>query len=188
MQPEFTESGTTHPDCSLVTGDPAQVYEVRFGEAEVGDVSMTITALDGSQPTIEEVVGGTFESPSLADLDRDGTEELLVPLFTGAQNTAYAVWARPAAAAPFVRAGDVSGLGFGLTTDGYIVVSGHASAVASYADLFLLRSGVLVPIASLELDAEQDTCTFTQTTGLGEIGLDEATARDRFCADAAIAG
>ena len=82
----------------------------------------------------------------------------------------------------------MSGLGFGITADGYIVVSGHASAVASYADLYLLRDGVLVPIAFLELDAEQDTCTLTQTTGLGEIGLDEATARDRFCADPAIVG
>lgn len=193
VEPIATATGWDHLDCQFVPGgDPPSTFTVRYGDTDpaTGRTPLTIEVNPGvGGPTvpIDELIGATFEAPHLDDLDANGDPELLVPLETGNVNTTYAVWVRPRSGAfDLMRAGEVSAFDFAVSQDGYIVALSRGSAAVYSASFLRLVDGELVAIATAESALDVGTCTLIDDGGLAAIGLDVASASERFCNDPAV--
>lgn len=171
---------------------------MHYGETKEGadgrQTPVSIAILGGpSAQVILEQMSDTFSAPSLADIDGDGAQELLVPLETGNVNTEWSVWT-PAQGGKFVAAGQISGVETKLTKDGLIAVPARSSA-ASWSIAFLkMEGGKLTPVATAEVEARpsskagaplKTTCKLTDDGGLSALGLKLDAATRKFCAEPA---
>jgi hypothetical protein len=192
VEPTSTATGWDHPDCEIAAGgDPAATAVVRYGETDpaTGETPITIDvgSVAGVPPfRIVESIGATFGAPRWQDLDADGSPELLVPLITGNVNTDYAVWASPEPGVDLQRAGEVGAVDFAISQDGYIVARGRSGATTVFAAFLRLFGADLLRIATVESALDSGTCSLVDDGGLAAIGLDAATARERFCDDPAL--
>lgn len=101
--------------------------------AEHGQDHWRILVLEGGMESQRIEVQSDLPEvrPRLADADGDGAPDLWVPVIGGNANTAWEVWLMRPAEARFVRAGEVSGLGFSRDRGGMLVALGRNGCCAS---------------------------------------------------------
>ncbi len=190
--------GTSHPDCRLVpAGAGAATYTARFIAAK-GDappkLTLDVVAASGETvQTVEETLGATFGSPYLADIDRDGREDVVVSMETG--NTAT-VWSILLAAADgqLSSVGEVSGDHITWSDRGYVVVPGRASSDLWSVAFLEIAEGKLVPVvtafasAKMASDGGVDSidCSLTDDGALAAAGQTVEQAQPDFCLEEAV--
>ncbi len=192
------DKGWTHPDCRMMAaGDSGVAFEVRYAESnEPGGpptkVSIQVVGPgDATLQTITEGMESTFAAPRLYDLNRDGVDELLVPLETGNVNTNYAVWAKGPGEAPYLRAGEVSAFAFDWSDAGYVAALSRSAANIQVVEFLKLVDGKLAPIVRADITAEGEengkvtgtTCDITDEGGMAAEGLTLEAAKAKFCED-----
>lgn len=177
-------------DCLVAAPDESvPVFTARYGDGPSAeeDGTLTLVSDDGSQ-TITERYNIVFATPYYDDLDGNGTHELLVPLFSGASNTVYAIWFDPGDGAPLVRGEEFPAVGFGSSQNGEVVAIGHVSAAESLYTFSRIAGGVMTTIAGAFVDVAAGTCRVEDLGGLGALGLTDDAARERFCGDPVVTG
>jgi hypothetical protein len=177
-------------DCLVAAPDdsvPAFAARYGAGPSAEEDGTLTLVATDGSQ-TITERYNIVFATPYYDDLDGNGTHELLVPLFSGASNTVYAIWLDPGGGAPLVRGQEVPAVSFGRSENGEVVAIGHVSAAESVYTFSRIAGGVMTAIAGAFVDVAAGTCRVEDFGGLAALGLTDDGARERFCGDPVVTG
>jgi hypothetical protein len=197
VPPDATTGAWVVTDCSVTSPDPASTLSlnVHFGEPdEGGDSELTIAVLDGGVPTGQTITQAISLSPAvvtLADLDRNGTDELLVPLLMGNVNVPQAVWTWLADRAEFVKASDEIGSPtYEVSADGYVMTLDRGAANIVDVQFLHFVGTELRPIATAELTGAEDeagnvtwTCVLTDDGGLADVGLTLGVAQERLCAE-----
>lgn len=177
-------------DCFVAAPDDSvPAFAARYGDGPSAeeDGTLTLVADDGSQ-TITERYNIVFATPYYDDLDGNGTHELLVPLFSGASNTVYAIWFDPGDGAPLVRGEEFPAVGFGSSQNGEVVAIGHVSAAESLYTFSRIAGGAMATIAGAFVDVAAGTCRVEDFGGLAALGLTDDEARERFCGDPVVTG
>jgi len=98
-------------------------------EAEHWRILVLEGGMESQRIAVQSDMPGT--RPRLADADGDGAPDLFVPVIGGNANTAWEVWLMRPAEARFVRAGEVSGLGFARDRGGMLVALGRNGCCGS---------------------------------------------------------
>jgi hypothetical protein len=177
-------------DCLVAAPDDSvPAFAARYGDGPSAeeDGTLTLVATDGSQ-TITERYNIVFATPYYDDLDGNGTHELLVPLFSGASNTVYAIWFGPDGGAPLVRGEEFPAVSFGRSQNGEMVAIGHVSAAESVYTFSRIAGGVMTTIAGAFVDVAAGTCRVENFGGLGALGLTDDQAHARYCGDPVVTG
>jgi len=185
--------GWKHPDCRLMLADSSGLaIEARYMPAEDDSTKVTVQVVqpgDATAQTIEETMGNTFEPVSLDDIDKDGKQDIRIPLETGNVNTAWALW-RQKDDKTFVRIGEPSGVSIENTASGYIAVQARSSANEWGVSFFKLEGDELKPIVTADVTARGEPdkitgvdCTLTDDGGLASTGLEAKAAEAQFCAE-----
>ena len=103
---------------------------------------------------------------------------------TGNVNTAYALWTQTAPG-PFIRVGEISGLGVDPRGDGLFSISARSSAASWVINFYTLNNDALQEIAFAEITLsdtdESQTCTVSDSGGLAAYGLSLEEAQSVFC-------
>lgn len=201
---EATDAGAAgwgHKDCRLQSSDSKGLaFEARYtAPVENQQTTVTIQVVapgDATVQTITEKMDNTFGAPELQDIDKDGRDELLIPLVTGNVNTTWAVWRAVGDATAYKRLEELSGIEIGRTDDGYIVTPGRSSAASWVVSYWKFDGEDLEPVADVTVTAEGDdkgnvtseTCEVADTGGLKDAGLTPEAAKAKFCGDPAVAG
>lgn len=181
---DYFADGMT-PACTLVTAD-AQGFALSVTppaeESETRLLEIDVAAQDGSVvQTITETIEGTYATASLNDLNGDGAEELLVPMYTGNVNTVYALWTRAPGGTQYVRVGEISGVSFEIMDAGVFGVPARASAAEWEIEYYQLNGEALEAVASVSQNLADDTCTVVDMGAYELLGLTEATAEEKLC-------
>lgn len=132
-----------------------------------------------------------YGAPSVSDFDDLVPGEILVPRAQGNVNTVHAIWRRAPDEPRFVRLGEVSSFQFIGGEDGLIAAPSRSSASTGEVLFFRLGETAIEPIATVETtysEEGQGTCRLLSAPGAAALGLDEAGAEARFCADGRIWG
>lgn len=191
--------GWKHPDCRMMLADNSGLaVEARYTKAEDESTKVAVQVVapgDATLQTIEETMGNTFNGITQIDVDKDGKTDLLVPLETGNVNTTWALWRQNDDGKTFGRAGEPSGVSVEASESGYIVVPARSSASEWSVAFYKLEANTLRPAVTVDVAAQGEPekitgvdCTLTDEGGLGETGLTAGAARDKFCAEPAVAG
>jgi hypothetical protein len=189
--------GWKHPDCRLMLSDNSGLaIEARYKPAEDDSTKVTVQVVqpgDATVQTIEETMGNTFEPVSLDDIDKDGKQDIRIPLETGNVNTSWALW-RQKDDKTFVRIGEPSGVSIVNTPSGYIAVQARSSANEWSVPFFKLEGDELKPVVTADVIARGEPnkitgvdCTLTDDGGLASTGLDPKAAEAQFCAEPVVA-
>jgi len=189
---EFNDRGQAN--CIFASSDdPRWRFEIRYGEQtaneDAEEIPVTIYVItddDRVALVIKENTSSTSGLPLLSDLDKDGRSELLVPLMTGNVNTLYAIWRGTINEPPYVRAGEVSGVGFKLHQDGLFSVASRSNATSWVVTYYRMSDSPLTSLATtlIELADAGDntqTCSVTDNGGLELLGQTLAEAHAQFC-------
>lgn len=190
--------GWRHPDCRLMLTDASGLaIEARYAPAEDESTQVTAQVVQPGDATIQEIVelmGATFNGPTIEDFDKDGKADILLPLETGNVNTTWAVW-RQIEGHKFVRVGEPSGVSINKTDSGYIAVQGRSSAAEYFVDFYRLESDTLKLALTVRVtaDAEGDavtsvTCTLESPNEQIPGGLSAEAAKAQFCAEPVVDG
>jgi hypothetical protein len=176
-----------------------EVLHVVFAEtaenAEGGTVTVEVLNDRGAvaQVLSEENVS-EYIVPHVEDVDGDGHGDVLIARESGNVNTAWGVWIFNREHARYERAGEVSGVEFRRTSEGYIAVPARSSAAAWAVNFYRLDQAGLVPLVGLYIEATDvtadgrvtgQTCAIEDAPGLAQLNLTMETARARFCAEPA---
>ena len=193
---ETTDAGADgwkHPDCRLMFPDESgMAFEARYSAAEDESTKIEIQIVakgDATLQTIEEIMGNTFNGPSLQDVDQDGRLDLLVPLETGNVNTTWAVY-RQVAEGVFIKAGEPNGVGIQKSKSGCISVEGRSSASEYFVSFYKMAGDEMKPVATAEVAGRMEgdkvtgaDCTLADDGGIAAAGVNVETARRQFCAE-----
>ncbi len=182
-------TGEQPADCSLALSD-GRVAEVHYSPADrPTGVRVSILNVPGRPVLVaQESLENALTQVTLQDVDRDGRQDLVVPLASSMVNTALAIWRQQEGGA-FTRAGEVFGLSIERTAGGYLAVPARSSAVSWQVAFYSLGASELTPVVSVEVTAGDGgaassvTCTVSDASGLAAAGLSPAGARTRFCAE-----
>lgn len=187
-------SGALTPsECQIeVSG---QVLYVNFqplaAGAATGAVAIDVLGEDGAvaQTMLESDVS-QYLAPTIQDIDGDGRADILVPRETGNANTLYGVWIFNGARGAYDRVGQIEAVGIERTSDGLIAAAGRSSATSWAINFYKLDENGLRPMVNISVTAPAREggapgCALETTPGLGELGISDEAARDRFCAEPA---
>lgn len=187
-------SASTPPDCVLQSRDSAGLaFEVRHLHG-----GLTITVLDRTGnpiQTLTEPDTWTPAEPHLRDLDSNGRDELIIPVYGATSNIRYIIYHATGDATRFQRAGELSGIGIDTSTTGYVAVTAHDGYAFWNVGFWIFDADLLKPIVTAHVELLDDgtgkvsgsKCTVTDDGGLGRTGLDPDQARTQFCAEPAVA-
>ncbi len=190
--------GWLHPDCRLMLSDGSNLaIEARYTPSADNSTIAAIQIVapgDATLQTLEETMGNTIATVKLEDVDRDGRQDIWVPLETGNVNTSWAIW-RQTAGQEFVRVGEISGVETRYTGDGLLAVPARSGA-ASWSVTFYEAGGTtLIEKATVDVTAEggPDGVITSKTCMLapGAPLLSEkepAAAEAAFCAEPVVTG
>lgn len=201
------------PDCANVSLDYGQDLAEQHIHCQLrptadtildvsSDPAWSFTRGGASPQTFREptdAIGQTGVLPLLADIDGDGTPELLV--VTGRGGTGgepMAVWRLAGRSQQFVRAGALFGQRrFYQTPDGFFGLYAHSSAASGVVSLYRWVDDKLTGVAALDVEvagftpAPRDwvhngntSCALSsgdQGAALRAAGVDPATAQRHFC-------
>ena len=161
----------THVDCVLVT-ESGDTVVFGFEPGEWGEAgTLTITGTEGNALLSETFETESFFYPSLADLDGDGGQDILVPLITGNVNTEYLL-IMSGEAGYVVASREVSGYGLDPVVPGLFVAQARSSAIEHFASFYTWNGEALDLEASVSItfdDNGNSTCTLaTGAVGRGE--------------------
>jgi len=190
--------GWKHPDCRLMLTDASGLaIEARYAPAEDDSTTVAVQVVapgDATLQTIDETMGNTFEPISLTDIDKDGRNDIRIPLETGNVNTSWAIWRQKEDGKSFVRIGEPSGVSIINTQDGYIAVQARSSANEWSVEFYKLEADELklITTAAVVARGEPDKitgveCSLTDEGDLAAAGLDPKVAETQFCAEPAVA-
>lgn len=190
--------GWKHPDCRLMLTDQSGLaIEARYSPAEDESTQVTVQVVqpgDATTQEITELMGATFNGPTIEDFDKDGKADILLPLETGNVNTTWAVW-RQIDGNQFVRVGEPSGVSITKTESGYIAVQGRSSAAEYFVDFYRLEADrlTLALTARVTANVEEDkvtsvSCTLDSNDGTFPGGLAADAAKTQFCAEPVVDG
>jgi hypothetical protein len=190
--------GWKHPDCRLMLTDVSGLaIEARYTPAEDDSTKVAVQVVapgDATLQTIEETMGNTFEPIGLTDIDKDGRNDIRIPLETGNVNTSWAIWRQKEDGKSFVRIGEPSGVSIVNTESGYIAVQARSSANEWSVEFYKLEADQLKLTATADVVAQGEpdkitgvACSVTDDGGLAAVGLDAKAAEARFCAESAVA-
>lgn len=190
--------GWKHPDCRVLLPDGSGLaIEARYAPAEDESIEVTVQVVQTGDKTIQEFkerMGNTFNGANVKDFDGDGKADVLLPLETGNVNTSWAVY-RQMEGPTFVRVGEPSGVSVVKTETGYIAVQGRSSAADYYVSFYSLTPTELKPVLTVEVSGKGEPgkvtgvdCTLTDDGGMAELGLTDAAAKEKFCAEPTVAG
>ncbi|MGX1805212.1 hypothetical protein ACWIGI_05815 [Nocardia sp. NPDC055321] len=190
-------SAAISSDCVLRGRDgTGLVFEVRY--AANGSSSVTTVIVrdeDGEQvQTITERGWRTTAGARLRDLDGDGRDELIIPLFLATANAAYAVHHAGNGSLEYRRAGQLRGIGIDTSESGYTVASAHAGYAAWDIQfwtfvrdrLHAVVTARVRPIEGGDGKVAGTTCAVVDSGGLTETGLSASAATALFCAEPAV--
>lgn len=191
-------SATTPPDCRLQSRDPVgATFEVRRA-ARGGKTTVAIDVIgpDGVRTqTLTERDVQHPSDPTLRDVDGDGRDELLVPVYLATANTRYVVYHASGDATEYQRAGELVGIGIDTTTDGYVVSPMRDGYSSWDIGFWRISDDTLVPIVTAQVrlrytddgDPDGSECTVIDAGGLHATGLASLeAAQDHFCAEPAV--
>lgn len=187
------DEGWKHPDCRAMFPDQSGLaIEARYTPAEDDSTKITVQVVqagDATVQTFEERMGNTFNSPTLADVDKDGLIDIQVPLETGNVNTTWAIW-KQVAGPKFVRIGEPTGVEIAQTESGYLAAQGRSSAVESYVTFYKLVGEDLQEVVTARVVGQGEPGSVTaecsleeEAPGLAALGLTTEAARAQFCAE-----
>lgn len=191
-------TAATPPDCVLQSRDwTGFAFEVRHGDTGGSNTLTTITVLDAEGSTLQTITEkgwATPAGPRLRDLDDDGRDELIIPVFFATANTAYAVYHASGSALEYQRAGQLSGIGIDTSTSGYTITSaraGYASWDVAFWTFIEDRLHQVVtaevrPIEGSDGKVAGTVCKVVDAGGLSDTGLSLDEARTQFCAEPAV--
>ncbi|HEV7692684.1 MAG TPA: hypothetical protein VGO52_17735 [Hyphomonadaceae bacterium] len=189
--------GWKHPDCRVMLTDTSKLaLEARYTKAEDETTKIALAVVqtgDATVQTIEETMGNTFARVELQDVDKDGKDDILVPLETGMVNITWALW-RQSADNKFVRVGEVTGVDLKNTDSGYLAVPARSSANEWDVAFFKMDGDAMNPIVTTTVTARgtpdkitgQD-CELADDGGLAWTGLAQDAAEAKFCAEPVVA-
>ncbi|MEC3916871.1 hypothetical protein [Nocardia sp. CDC160] len=192
-----TTSGAP-PDCRLVSRDRAGLtFVVRHQAAtpttgaytQQADVTIEVIGRDGAvRQKLSESGTQTFGEPQLANLADDNRDQLVVPLWVGANgNATLAVYRATDAAPDFVRAGEIGGLfGVNRSTNGYIVGSSKSGPADKYIDFWRFDGSKLVRVAGIieTYTVEgSSTCKANDEGNNQNSGMSDDEVAQKFCAE-----
>jgi hypothetical protein len=176
---EFEDGEGSTSDCALRVNDQRFVYLDYLTDENGYASQMVLTQLSfagellaRSEPIEVEPV---YSVAALRDLDGDGADELLLPLFAGNVNTVFSVW-RQDAAGLFAPVDEVSTYSIDSleTRDGLVIAPSRGSAVTHYETASRFGPAGLETVYELESDHEHQTCQLTDASGLAAAGIDGA--------------
>jgi hypothetical protein len=148
--------GWKHPDCRVMLTDTSKLaLEARYTKAEDETTKIALAVVqpgDATVQTIEETMGNTFARVELQDVDKDGKDDILVPLETGMVNITWALW-RQSADNKFVRVGEVTGVDLKNTDSGYLAVPARSSANEWDIAFYKMDGDAMNPIVSTAITA-----------------------------------
>ncbi len=122
-----------------------------------GNVRVDVLNDDGGvAQTFTESNVSEYVHPNVEDIDGDGRADILIGLASGNVNTEYAVWLYNGADNAYRRAGDVSGVEFSRTSEGYLAVPARSSA-ASWNVAFYRIGPTLEPLVTINVTATDVT-------------------------------
>lgn len=195
VQAADTGNGWDHPDCRLHSTDKVGLsFEARYtkpADGQVQKVSITVVAPgDATLQTFDVEMDGTFNAPSLQDIDGDGRDEVLVPTMTGNVNTNWSIWRAKGEETQFKKLEELSGVDIVKTPSGFIATSARSSAASWVVDFYQMDGDDLEPVVSAEVTAAGEDgkvlsvdCKIEDKGSLKDLGLDEDAARKKFCAE-----
>lgn len=176
-------------ECRMMAGP--QQLRMTFDE-DNGGVRVDVVSEQGAlAQTFTESDVAQFVMPTIQDIDGDGRADILVARATGNVNTQYGVWLYNGADNAYRRAGEVSGVEFSRTSDGYLAASARSSA-ASWEVAFYRIGAALEPLVTVSVAATDTTnegqvaaseCTIQAAPGLASLNMTEEAARAKFCAE-----
>ena len=154
-------------DTILMFDYTADAIEDEWGD-RLARLDISHHAFDGTLlQTLSEEVGRTYAFPEVADINNDGTEELLIPTYTGNVNTVWQVYQN--VESQFVHAGEVSGLELEYDAEvGLPAISSRGSASTWYRSVWFLDSGALILAYELETDLGFETCSIVEGAAMSE--------------------
>lgn len=189
-------AGSAHKHCRLMSTDKAGLaFEARYSPPKEGEqTTVTIQVVapgDATLQTITEKMDNTFGAPSLQDIDKDGRDELLVPLSTGNVNTNWAVWRATGDGKQYKRVEELSGVSIEHTDSGYIAVAARSSAAEWGVGFWKFDGEDLEPIATADVKASTKgwdaidavECSVEDAGGLKELKLSAKEADKLFCGE-----
>lgn len=190
--------GWKHPDCRQMLADKSGLaVEARYTPAEDDSTKLKVQVVatgDATLQTIEETMGNTFSGISVEDVDKDGKDDLLLPLETGNVNTTWAFWRQNEDGKSFTRVGEPNGVEIKKTDSGYFAVPSRSAANEWEIAFFKLTPAELTPILTADVVAKGEPdkitgvdCTVTDDGGLGSTGLTADAAKTQFCAEPVVA-
>jgi hypothetical protein len=147
------DAGQPHADCTLQTaGDPAFILTFAFSPS--GDrreiMNTTVRQFDGTLAQTMSYATESFFYPSLADLNGDGMEELLVPIMTGNVNTTYSLAIGTEYGFEWTSY-ELNGYGVDPVEGGLFMVPARDSAISRYVEFYRMDGTAIENIATLEL-------------------------------------
>ena len=188
------DDGQLSGDCKMSAG-PAQLhvtFEEPTTEGQGGNVRVDVLNDQGAvAQTFTETNVSEFLPPGAEDIDGDGRADILIGLAGGNVNTEHAVWLYSGQDNAYRRAGEVSGVEFSRTSDGYLAVPARSSA-ASWNVAFYRIGPALEPLVTISVTATDVTddgqvraseCKIEEAPGLGSLNMTEEAARMKFCAE-----
>lgn len=178
-----------------------QIFDVKYAEtppgADGGNVAVNVLGADGSvMQTLEETNVSEYLTPRVQDLDADGHVDVLIPRESGNVNTNYGVWRFEPQSRRYARVGELSGVEFVRTDDGYLANSARSSAAAWVVSFYRFDPAALTPLVSVNVEAQGVTdagavtgvtCTIEEAPGLASLHMTEEAARTKFCAEPVVA-
>ncbi|MEV6769860.1 hypothetical protein AB0N05_14660 [Nocardia sp. NPDC051030] len=190
-------TAATSPDCVLRSRDSAGLaFEVRHTGGGAHTVT-TVTVLDPAGGTVQTIVERDTSSPSeprLRDLDNDGRDELIIPIYLATANTRYAIFHATGDATQFRRAGELAGIGIETSTSRYTVVAARAGYAMWDVEFWAFESDRLQSIVTAQVRPIDDGngkvagthCAVVDSGGLNRTGLSLDQASAQFCAEPAV--
>jgi hypothetical protein len=190
---EFPTGEANPGECKIEGGDAT--LHITYGDAatagEAGTVRVDVlNDRGGVAQTFSENVS-EFLPVSTEDIDGDGRLDILVGLYSGNVNTAHGVWLYNGEQGAYRRAGEISGVEYSRTSEGYLAVAARSSA-ASWNVAFYRVASEFEPLVTINVTAVDVTedgrvlrseCTIEEAPGLASLNLSEGAARAKFCAE-----
>ncbi|WP_327141372.1 hypothetical protein [Nocardia sp. NBC_01327] len=185
-------------DCQLQSRDPAGItFEIRHTGSPAHLVT-TVTLLDSAGAFVQTLVEPEADAPGavpkLRDLDGNGRDELVIPIFLATANMRYAVYHANGDSLEYHRAGELAGIGIDTSASGYVVVSARAEYASWDVEFWKFSPDDLTPIVTAQVRPIDDgtgkvagtTCAVIDSGGLAATGLTPTQADTQFCAEPAV--
>ncbi len=190
-------------DCRLDpdgTRDPTDVkllfsYAPVEAGANTGDITMRLAKLDGTElQALTEADVPMYLYPYLEDFDGDGALDVILPREVGNVNTVMALLKRQKEGQQYTRFGEINGVGFQRTAEGYLAVQARSSAASWGVSFYDVTGPALVPLALIQIAASETgeggavtatKCTLEDISAAALATQTPEAAQAKFCGDPA---